>query len=517
MSDISSKEKRELARQRREAAKQAQKYHKEQKKKAKKSSDATQVVRIPKVKKKSGSKIEEAVNSGKTAKFEKISREEKFRRESEERIRNLEPQDFEDGYYIDEYSEKQRSERRAQVIRKQEHEVIRRNKKPVTQKQARNRRILIGVAILLAVLVIGAILSLTVLFKTEKIDIDGDEYYYEDQIIAFSNVSLQQNIFLAAMGGTPQEIVKNLPYVEDAKISFAIPDTVTIKITNAMPAYYVKDGEKYLIISSKGRVLDTETEVPEDLTELVCKDFSNKEVGSYIEFEDKAIPDILETVANSLKNNGLDNITAFDVTDPSSIKINYAGRIVINIGVAEDIEYKIKTAAAIITQKLDPNKTGQVYGTLDVSTCSKNKMSHFKPAETQPATEPASTAPAQSSDGGAANGGTTDDWSAGTYDWSAGVYDWSGGVYDNGTQYDNGVQYDAGAGTENYGGYDANAGGANQGYDANGGNNNVVDNGGNGGNNNANNGGNGGNNNANNGGYNGGDVGGAGADGAAPY
>ena len=80
--------------------------------------------------------------------------------------------------------------------------------------------------------------------------------------------------------------------------------------------------------------------------------FSNKEVGSYIEFEDKAIPDILETVANSLKNNGLDNITAFDVTDPSSIKINYAGRIVINIGVAEDIDYKIKTAFTILRKSL---------------------------------------------------------------------------------------------------------------------------------------------------------------------
>ena len=488
MKDISSKEKRELAKQRKEAAKQAQKYHKEQKKKAKKSSDATQVVRIPKEKKKSGSKIEEAVNSGKTTKFEKISREEKFRRESEERIRNLEPQDFEDGYYIDEYSEKKRSERRAKVIRKQEREVIRRNKKPVTQKQARNRRIIIGTAILLAVLVVGAILSLTVLFKTEKIDIEGDEYYYEDQIIAFSNVSLQQNIFLAAMGGTPQE---------------------------AMPAYYVKDGDKYLIISSKGRVLDTEAEPPEGLTELICNDFSNKEVGSYIEFEDKAIPDILETVANSLKNNGLDNITAFDVTDPSSIKINYAGRIVINIGVAEDIDYKIKTAAAIITQKLDPNKTGQVYGSLDVSTCSKNKMSHFKPAETEPATEPASTAPAQSTDGGTTNGGGE-------------TYDWSGGTYDNGVQYDAGAVY--GAGAEYYGGYDANAG-ADQNYYANGGDNYVVDNGANnnannGANNNANNGANnnannGANNNANNGvnngGYYGGDLGGAGADGAAPY
>ena len=66
MSDISSKEKRELAKQRREAAKQAQKYHKEQKKRAKKSSDATPHVKLPKRKKPSGSKIEEAVNSGRT-------------------------------------------------------------------------------------------------------------------------------------------------------------------------------------------------------------------------------------------------------------------------------------------------------------------------------------------------------------------------------------------------------------------------------------------------------------------
>ncbi len=448
MSDISSKQKRELAKQRKEAARQAQKYHKEQGKRAKKSSvdiQETQKVKKPKPKKSSGSKIEEAVNSGKTAKFQKISREEKFRRESEERIRNLKPQDFEDGYYIDEYSEKQRSERRAKVIRKQEREVIRRNKKPVTQKQARTRRIIITTAIMLAVLVVGAILSLTVLFKTEKIEVEGNEFYYDDQIIAFSNVSLQQNIFLAVMGGTPEEIVKNLAYVEDAKISFAIPDTVTITITDAMPSYYVKDGETYLVISSKGRVLDTETSAPENTTELICNDFSGKEVGSYIQFEDPAVPDILESVAKSLKNNGLENVTSFDVTDTSAIKIEYAGRILINIGVAEDIDYKIKTAAAIINQKLDPNKTGQIYGTLDVSTCSKNKMSHFKPAETTPATEPATSATEQQSADTYTDNNSGYDQNYGyngeTYDWSADTYDYGG--YNDNSGYDNGYDYNA--------------------------------------------------------------------------
>lgn len=99
---LSSKQKKELAKQRKENAKQAQKYHKEQER-AKKSSEKKKKKQEAKPKKPSASKIEEAVNSGKTAKFQKLSREDKFRMESEEKIRNLKPQDFDDGYYIDEY------------------------------------------------------------------------------------------------------------------------------------------------------------------------------------------------------------------------------------------------------------------------------------------------------------------------------------------------------------------------------------------------------------------------------
>ena len=195
--ELSSKDKKQLAKQRKSAAKQAQKYHREQDKKAKKSSATAKKTTS---KKRSSSKIEEAVNSGKTVKFENISREEKYMRESEERIRNLEPQDFNDGYYIDEYGARQKQERRAKEIHQQENEVIRRRKKPITQKQLKIRRILIYGLIFTAVLVIGIVLSLTVLFKTEKIEVEGDKYYYDDQIIAFSGVELQQNRTLHILG-----------------------------------------------------------------------------------------------------------------------------------------------------------------------------------------------------------------------------------------------------------------------------------------------------------------------------
>lgn len=451
---MDAKDRRQLNKQRKEAAKEAHKFHKEQEKRNKKSSAKS---KTPKA---SDSKIKAAVEKGKTPKYENISREEKFLREGEEKIRNLQPQDFEDGYYIDEYSEKKRQERRAKIIRKQENEVIRRNKKPMTAKQIRTRNILISAGIFAAVLVVGAILSLTVLFKTEKIDIEGDIYYEQDQIVAFSNVALQQNIFIAAWNSTPEEIVKNLTYVEDVQIGFAIPDTVTIKITNAVPTYVMKKGSEYLIISSKGRVLDTALQNDGGLIELICGDTEGIQKGDYLKFEDDSVPQILDTVAKILAENGVDKVRGFDITNLSSIIINYDNRININIGLPEDIDYKIKTAFTIINEKLDPNKTGEVYGTLDVSTCNKNKVSHYKPSETLPPTEPPAeetTAPLDNTDYGwntdagtdwnsgydsnAYTGEPIDDYYNNGYDYNDYDNSWDGNNYGSGDNYDSGDSY----------------------------------------------------------------------------
>ena len=104
---------------------------------------------------------------------ENMSREEKFRRKGKAKIKNLKPKDYEDGYYVDEFGEKQKQEKRAKEIRAQEREVIRRRKKSLTSTQIKHRRIALYSSIFAAVLIIGVILSLTVLFKTEKLRLWG--------------------------------------------------------------------------------------------------------------------------------------------------------------------------------------------------------------------------------------------------------------------------------------------------------------------------------------------------------
>lgn len=466
---LTAKEKKQLEKKRKQAAKQAKQYHKAQDKKSAKtkSSDNNISNKAKKTKteskaratseiskrrtihisespefqktqqnssKTSNSKIVNAVNAQQQERYS--SREEKFRRESDKIIQNLEPTDSEDGgYYVDEFTARQKQERRAQEIRSQESEVIRRHKKHLTPQQIKRRRIIMCSSIFAVVLIVGVILSLTVLFKTEKIDIEGDQYYYDEQIVAFSSVELQQNIFIAAMNATPQEIIDNLPYIEDVKIGFSVPDTVTIKITDAVPSYVISNNGSYLVVSSKGRILERVAENSSNLPELSCDELKTTEVGEYVSFSDNNIPDILEDVSESLSANEVTNITGFDVTDTANITLNYDNRILINLGLPEDIDYKIKTAMAIINEKLDPNNTGAITGTLDVSTCNTTKMSHYKPLET---TQPATTVP-QTTAAADNDSSTTDD---NNYTWSADSYDDSGYSYDDGSYSDdtNGYQ-----------------------------------------------------------------------------
>ena len=332
---LTAKERKSLDKQRKNAAKQAEKYHKEkakQDKKAKKSPNTKKGQQ----KKASKSKIQEAFIKQKEEQAaqrpaENMSREEKFRRKGKAKIKDLKPKDYEDGYYVDEFGEKQKQEKRARQIRAQEREVIRRRKKSLTSTQIKRRRIALYSSIFAAVVAIGVILSLTVLFKTEKIEVVGDKYYSKEQIIAFSGVDYQENIFIGAMYNTSEKVVENLSYIESVSVSFNIPDTITITVVDATPSYVIPNGKSFLLISSKGRILEEITENTDKLPLLTCGEVKTTEVGKYVAFNDANVPDILSDVSQCLIDNKIKNITAFDVSDTANIKLVYDGKITINI------------------------------------------------------------------------------------------------------------------------------------------------------------------------------------------
>lgn len=407
--ELSAEERKKIQKQRKKAVKEAQKYHKEkdkavkssvnQKKKNKDTEKNQADNKNPKIapskkklnekkqkdakpERKSHSKIEQKLNEQMKRQRDDLSQEERFIRKSEKKIKNLKPKAYDDGFYIDEFGERQKQQRVAQNIREQENEKVKRLKKPMTADQVKKRRILTSIITCAVVLIIGVVLSLTVLFKTEKIIVEGDSFYNEQQILSYANVALQNNIFIGKFTATPDKIVENLPYIESAKVEVLVPDTIKIKITDAVPSYVVANDGKFLLISSKGRILDVLADNSSEYPVLLSSDLKTTKVGEKITYTDENVPIILEEISNSLNKNEFKGITAIDITNTASISLVYDNRIAIILGLPDDIDYKIRTAQAIIMEKLDPNKTGAIYGTLDVSSCSTTKTSRFNPNET---------------------------------------------------------------------------------------------------------------------------------------
>lgn len=280
--------------------------------------------------------------------------------------------------FVDERVERKRvKKQQKQSAKKAKKEKI---KKPVSPLVRRIRNIITSCVIVAVVLIVCVVLSLTVLFKTQNYEITGTTRYTQEEIIKTCGIGGNDNIFLANKKAAQKRLVNTYAYIEEADVSFAIPDTITIDITEAMPSYIVSVSESnYLIASSKGRILEQVESIKKyDLPLFLCSELKTYEVGGYIKYEDDKTSDIIDTIVTVFADNGYTGITEINSTNLADITFTYDDRIVVKLGLPEDISYKVRTAMTIIVEKLDLNGTQTTEGELDVSSCNTTKKSYFK-------------------------------------------------------------------------------------------------------------------------------------------
>lgn len=283
-----------------------------------------------------------------------------------------------DDFYVDERVER----KKAIKYEKQQKSKAKKSKPkmPPTPLMRKVRNIATSCFIVTVVLVVCVVLSLTVLFKTQNYEVSGNTKYDESEIIKTCGITKKENIFLANKNIAEKRLVKNYPYIEEADVSFNIPDTITIDIKEAVPAYIVKiSDQSFLVCSSKGRILEKATSKKGyDLPMFVGSDKAQGDVGDYVEYEDEKTLDIINSVVTVFTDNGYTGITEIDATDTANITFTYDDRIKVKLGLPEDISYKVRTAMTIIIEKLDLNGTNTTEGELDVSNCNNTKKSYFR-------------------------------------------------------------------------------------------------------------------------------------------
>lgn len=241
----------------------------------------------------------------------------------------------------------------------------RQNKKRRLKNSVRNALITIG--LLLVLLAVGIVLSLTVFFKIEAIDISGSGMYSTEEITAYCSIDAGDNLFLIDKDKCAETLQEKLPYIYDVKITRKLPSTIQIEITDAVPAYTLKNEDgSCTLLDDRFKVLDnTGAADTADTVEIQNVAVINNVNGLPIEFENAETAACLNQLSSIISKLNITEATAISSDGKHNNYIVYENRITIKLGNSENLENKIYRGIAGCEKLNESNPTAK--GTMDVS------------------------------------------------------------------------------------------------------------------------------------------------------
>ena len=273
-----------------------------------------------------------------------------------------------------------------------------RKKRKVTRATLRRRRMLrrlTAFAMLLCVIGAGIYLTMTMLFRISSIQVqtpDGTQVseiagYSADSILQRMGVQPEENIFSFEPGEKAAVLEQNFPLLGSIKVIRDYPNTVVVQVTEAVPAYAVQNGSKWLVISDKWKILSEESTQPEGLCTLYggkLQDTAPGQAFCLVEDADAASAsgseaagsestadtgdarmEALRTLVSKLEEYGLSqDVTRLEVADTEQIAFLYQDRISVLLGTLNDLDYKLDRARYVLTNAdgkgCGPTDTGRL-------------------------------------------------------------------------------------------------------------------------------------------------------------
>lgn len=229
-------------------------------------------------------------------------------------------------------------------------------KRKARQRRIRKRRMLIGFTLFIILLVIvGAILSLTVLFPIKTINVKGSEKYTAQEIASLCGINTGDNLFMSSV--KISTLREKLPYIESIKIKRKLPDSITLTVSDAKPyACYFTDG-MYYTVSMTGYVLEVTEQKPDSLFEIRAKDVKCV-LGKAVDFGSDKTKELISEIVQLAEENGL-SLNYIDVTDELEITVKSENRFIINLGTSNYLQNKFAHLSGMI-KNIEEIKTGKI-------------------------------------------------------------------------------------------------------------------------------------------------------------
>ena len=231
-------------------------------------------------------------------------------------------------------------------------------KRKERQKRARKRRLIASfIFFIIFLLLVGVILSLTVLFPISKLNISGSKIYTSKQISDACGIDLGDNLFTVSQKDALDKLKEKLPFIETVKFERTLPDTLKITVTDAKKYACYEINGKFYTVSKSGWVLEKTKEKAENVFLVMAKGVKCN-VGEQIEFEKEETKLQIECLVESLNQEKV-NIDYINVTNNINLIAGVDSRFEVEFGTENSLDNKIKHFKSMI-DNIEETKTGHI-------------------------------------------------------------------------------------------------------------------------------------------------------------
>ena len=217
------------------------------------------------------------------------------------------------------------------------------------QRKAAKRRKLTPFLFVVSVFILAAAvyLCLTMLFNVDRVKIEGNTLYEEMDLIKTSGIEKGENLFEVDTAYAEDKLYSVYSYIEEVEVKRSFPNSVTIKITEAVPFSVVEEADGYTLVSTGGKVLER------GLEEVPYGMLSVRGISTVTNSEDNTKrKDLMMRIIGTMQELNMEDYVFLDLTDTLEIPMIYDNRVRVKLGNELELEYKLQFVDSVISEKL---------------------------------------------------------------------------------------------------------------------------------------------------------------------
>ena len=220
--------------------------------------------------------------------------------------------------------------------------------------------------LIFVVVIVVAIFVLSLFFRVEDIQVEGNTHYTDEEIIRAIDIEEGDNLFFFDRFAAVSRVFSKLPYIEEVTLRRALPNRITIEVQESTALAYLILGDEEWTMDHNGKVLGKAAEgETEQLVPVVNFNPGTLFIGEKLtaaDGDEGEVEYLIEILRQIEGRDMVSQIQRVDFANPASPEIAYGGRYTIVLGRHTQVNKKF----AMLSGVLETLKEGDI-GVINLS------------------------------------------------------------------------------------------------------------------------------------------------------